>query len=66
MTKKTIDFNSLPKQEYMKPEIEVMEADVEQILAESRNEYNMNTSLQEEEVDEAYSRSYGNLWDDED
>ena len=66
MTKKIIDFNSLPKQEYMKPEIEVMEADVEQILAESRNEYNMNTSLQDEEVDEAYSRSYGNLWDDED
>ncbi len=66
MTKKIIDFNSLPKQEYMKPEIEVMEADVEQILAESRNEYNMNTSLQDQEVDEAFSRSYGNLWDDED
>ena len=66
MTKKIFDFNRLPKQEYMKPEIEVMEAGIEQILAESRNEYNMNTSLQEEEVDEAFSRGYGNLWDDED
>jgi hypothetical protein len=66
MTKKVIDFNRLPKQEYMKPEIEVMEADIEQILTGSRDEYNMNTSLQDQEVDEAFSRSYGNLWDDED
>lgn len=60
------NYNSLPKQGYMKPEIEVMEADVEQILTGSRDEYNMNTSLQDQEVDEAFSRGYGNLWDDED
>ena len=36
MTKKVIDFNRLPKQEYQKPAIEVMEADMEQqILAGS-------------------------------
>ena len=36
MTKKVIDFNRLPKQEYQKPAMEVIEADVEQqILAGS-------------------------------
>ena len=36
MTKKVIDFNRLPKQEYMKPVMEVIEADIEQqILAGS-------------------------------
>ena len=36
MTKKVIDFNRLPKQEYQKPVMEVMEADMElQILAGS-------------------------------
>ena len=36
MTKKVIDFNRLPKQEYQKPVIEVIEADIEQqILAGS-------------------------------
>ena len=36
MTKKVIDFNRLPKQEYMKPVMEVIEADMEQqILAGS-------------------------------
>ena len=36
MTKKVIDFNRLPKQEYQKPAMEVLEADVEQqILAGS-------------------------------
>ena len=36
MTKKVIDFNRLPKQEYQKPVMEVMEADIEQqILAGS-------------------------------
>jgi len=36
MTKKVIDFNRLPKQEYQKPVMEVIEADIEQqILAAS-------------------------------
>ena len=36
MTKKVIDYNRLPKQEYQKPVMEVMEADIEQqILAGS-------------------------------
>ena len=30
MTKKVIDFNRLPKQEYQKPVMEVIEADIEQ------------------------------------
>ena len=36
MIKKVIDFNRLPKQEYQKPVMEVLEADIEQqILAGS-------------------------------
>ena len=36
MIKKVIDFNRLPKQEYLKPAMEVIEADIEQqILAGS-------------------------------
>ncbi len=36
MIKKVIDFNRLPKQEYQKPVMEVIEADIEQqILAGS-------------------------------
>ena len=36
MTKKVIDFNRLPKQEYQKPVMEILEADIEQqILAGS-------------------------------
>jgi hypothetical protein len=36
MTKKVIDFNRLPKQEYQKPVMKVIEADIEQqILAGS-------------------------------
>lgn len=36
MIKKVIDFNRLPKQEYQKPAMEVIEADIEQqILAGS-------------------------------
>ena len=36
MTKKIIDFNRLPKQEYQKPVMKVIEADIEQqILAGS-------------------------------
>ena len=36
MIKKVIDFNRLPKQEYMKPVMKVIEADIEQqILAGS-------------------------------
>ena len=30
MTKKVIDFNRLPKQEYQKPVMKVIEADIEQ------------------------------------
>ncbi len=36
MTKKVIDYNRLPKQEYQKPVMEILEADIEQqILAGS-------------------------------
>ncbi len=36
MIKKVIDFNRLPKQEYQKPAMEILEADIEQqILAGS-------------------------------
>ena len=32
MTKKVIDFNRLPKQEYQKPVMEILEADLDQLL----------------------------------
>ena len=58
MTKKVIDFNRLPKQEYQKPVMEVIEADMEQqILAGSVDAYGMNRNLQsnsEDEVDSAW------------
>ena len=32
MTKKVIDFNRLPKQEYLQPAMEILEADLDQQL----------------------------------
>lgn len=46
----------MTKKEYMKPAMEVIEADIEQqILAGSVDTYNMNKSLiEDEEVEEAW------------
>lgn len=56
MVKKVIDFNRLPKQEYIKPAMEVVEIQQKcQILVGSFDEYNMNKELlEEEEVLEAW------------
>jgi len=66
MIKKVIDFNSLPKQEYQKPAIEILEADVEQqILAASVTSV-MTTGLNDEDLtlpDKEEPKS-GSIWDD--
>ena len=56
MTKKVIDFNRLPKQEYMKPAMEVIEADMDtEILVGSVDAYGMNKSVIEgEEVGQGW------------
>ncbi len=47
MTKKVIDFNRLPKQEYMKPTLKVVELrQKHQILVGSVDQYGMNRQLQ--------------------
>ena len=66
MTKKVIDFNRLPKQEYQKPVMEVIEADIEQqILAGSVT--NLTTSgLDDDDLtlpDDEESKS-GNVWEE--
>ena len=55
MTKKEIDFNSLPKQEYMKPAMRVVKLQHKcQILNGSPETYGMNRNLQTEEVTEGF------------
>ena len=58
MTKKVIDFNRLPKQEYMKPTMRTVELKHRtMILAGSVDAYGMNRNLQsnsEDEVDSAW------------
>jgi hypothetical protein len=57
MKKQVIDFNRLPKQEYMKPSMKVIELKQKyQILAGSVDANGMNTSLQDEDdgVDKAW------------
>jgi len=66
MTKKVIDFNRLPKQEYQKPVMEVIEADIEQqILAGSVT--NLTTSgLDDDDLtlpDDEEPKS-GNVWEE--
>ena len=72
MIKKVIDFNRLPKQEYQKPVMKVIEADIEQqILAESVT--SLTTSGLDDDLNkddnpgdiwnEAMSRQ--NVWDEE-
>ena len=66
MTKKVIDFNRLPKQEYQKPVMEVIEADIEQqILAGSVT--SLTTSgLGDDDLtlpDDEEPKS-GDVWDD--
>ena len=64
MTKKVIDFNRLPKQEYMKPVMEVIEADIEQqILAGSVT--SLTTSGLDDDLilpDDEEPKS-GNVWE---
>ena len=49
----------MTKKEYMKPSVKVVELQQQcQILAGSVDAYNMNTSVQEEEVDEGFSREF--------
>ena len=57
MKKQVIDFNRLPKQEYMKPSMKVIELQHKcPMLAGSVDANGMNTSLQDEddEVDEGW------------
>jgi len=55
MTKKEIDFNSLPKQEYMKPAMRVVKLQHKcQILNGSPETYGMNRNLQTEQVEEGF------------
>ena len=65
MTKKVIDFNRLPKQEYQKPVMEVIEADIEQqILAGSVTSVT-STGLDDDLTlpDDEEPKS-GSVWDD--
>ncbi|UKK47706.1 hypothetical protein L6475_10835 [Prevotella sp. E9-3] len=65
MTKKVIDFNRLPKQEYQKPVMEVIEADIEQqILAESVT--NLTTSGLDDDLilPEDEEPKSGNVWEE--
>ena len=58
----------MTKIEYMKPTMEIIEADIEQqILAGSVDTYNINKSLQDNEVEEAWARrnSGFGVWDDD-
>ena len=70
MTKKVIDFNRLPKQEYQKPVMEVIEADIEQqILAGSMQTTGLGEGLTQDDTpgdswNDAMSRGNGG-WDDE-
>ncbi len=49
----------MTKKEYMKPSVKVVELQQQcQILAGSLDGDGMNTSLQEEEVDEGFSREF--------
>ena len=65
MTKKVIDFNRLPKQEYQKPVMEVIEADIEQqILAGSVT--NLTTSGLDDDLilpDDEEPKS-GSVWEE--
>ena len=65
MIKKVIDFNRLPKQEYQKPVMEVIEADIEQqILAGSVT--NLTTSGLDDDLtlpDDEEPKS-GSVWEE--
>jgi len=70
MIKKVIDFNRLPKQEYQKPVMKVIEADIEQqILAGSVTSVTTTgldddlTLPDDEEPNLHYSRQYGKTTD---
>ena len=60
MIKKVIDFIRLPKQEYQKPAMEILQAEMEQMVAVSV------TKVQANGLDEALYLDHkeGNLWDD--
>ena len=66
MIKKVIDFNRLPKQEYQKPAMEVIEADIEQqILAGSVTSVT-TTGLDDDDLslpDDEEPKS-GSVWED--
>ena len=65
MTKKVIDFNRLPKQEYQKPVMEVIEADIEQqILAGSVT--NLTTSGLDDDLTlpEDEEPKSGSVWEE--
>ena len=65
MTKKVIDFNRLPNQEYQKPVMDVIEADIEQqILAGSVT--NLTTSGLDDDLilpDDEEPKS-GSVWEE--
>ena len=65
MIKKVIDFNRLPKQEYQKPVMEVIEADIEQqILAGSVT--NLTTSGLDDDLTlpEDEEPKSGSVWEE--
>ena len=63
MIKKVIDFNRLPKQEYQKPVMEVIEADIEQqILAGSVT--SVTTTGLDEDLTLPDDEEGGSVWED--
>ena len=56
----------MTKKEYMKPTMQTVELkQCTMILAGSMDEYGMNKSLQDDEVEEAWSRKRNGVWDDD-
>ena len=65
MTKKVIDFNRLPKQEYQKPVIKVIEADIEQqILAGSVTSLTTSGLDDEDDLILPEDEEDGNVWEE--
>ena len=65
MIKKVIDFNRLPKQEYQKPAMEVLEADVEQqILAGSVTSVTTSGLDEDLTLPDGEEPKSGSVWED--
>ena len=55
----------MTKKAYMKPAMNVAMIQQQHIVCGSLDDNKMNKSLQEEEVDEGWSRRQRNVWDEE-